>query len=219
METLLNINNTFFTVLGYPMSYIEFFGTILNIWCVWLVVKNRILNWPVGILSTILFGVLFLQIRLYADFFEQIYFFITGFWGWWVWTRGRTDESESKPIEHVSSVGRIWWGTGIASGTMILGYLTAHLHVYFPMVFVEPASYPYLDAFTTVLSFVATILLIKKKFEAWYLWILVDIIGIGLYWVKDVHLISLLYVIFLFLAIQGLINWITIYKTQLNRHD
>ncbi len=216
MHTLLDVNNTLFTVIGYPMSYIEFFGTIFNILCVWFVAKNKIINWPIGILGTLLFGFLFFQIHLYSDFFEQIYFLITGFWGWWVWTNGRKTDAGEKPIKKLSAASRAAWLGIIVIGTALLGYFTANIHTYFPQVFTEAASFPYLDAFTTVLSFVATIFLIRKELEAWYLWILVDIIGIGLYWAKDVRLISILYVIFLILATKGLITWIRLYKSKHN---
>ena len=215
MLTFLDVNNIFFTFFKYPMSYIEFFGTILNVGCVWLVAKNKILNWPIGILGTILFMFLFFQINLYADFFEQIYFLITGFWGWWVWASGNKKvELGEKPIEKLTSTSRFWWFVTIVFGTIALGYFTANLHVYLPKFFVEPASFPYLDAFTTVMSFVATIFLVHKKLDAWYLWILVDIIGIGLYWTKGVHLISLLYVVFLALATKGLMEWLKISKNS-----
>lgn len=214
MINLLNIDNTFFTIIGYPMSYIEFFGTLLNIWCVYLVAKNKTLNWPVGIMATILFGFLFLQINLYADFIEQIYFLLTGFWGWWAWTTGRKKTGEEKSIQRLSNQSKILWLIAIVFGTIALGYFTAHLNVYLPQFFTEPASFPYLDSFTTILSFVATIFLIHKKLEAWFLWILVDIIGIGLYWIKDVRLVSILYIVFLILATNGLVTWRRLYKQE-----
>lgn len=214
MEQFFNVNSIFFTVVGYPMSYIEFFGTIFNICSVWLVAKNKTLNWPVGILGTILFAVLFLQINLYADFFEQIYFFITGFWGWWVWSSARKIQNIEKPVVKLSGAMRIVWLCLIALATLGLGYITAHLHQYLPKFFTEAASYPFLDAFTTVLSFAATIMLVRKELDAWVLWIIVDIIGIVLYWVKDVHLVSVLYIVFLVLAIKGLLSWLKINKEE-----
>jgi nicotinamide mononucleotide transporter len=215
MQAFFNVNNVFFTVLNYPMSYIEFFGTIFNIWSVYLVAKNKILNWPVGIMGTVLFMFLFFQINLYADFFEQIYFLITGFWGWWAWASGnKKEESGEKPVIQLSTRSKILWLIVITAGTIIFGYVISHLNEYLPTLFEKPASFPYLDVFTTIMSFVATILLIRKEVEAWYLWILVDVIGIGLYWVKGVHLISLLYVVFLILATKGLIEWLKIYKNN-----
>lgn len=215
MQYFLSVNNIFFTIWNYPMSYIEFFGTLFNIWCVYLVAKNKILNWPVGIVGTILFMFLFFQINLYADFFEQIYFLITGFWGWWSWAnKNKKINSQEKQIKNIDLKTRIMWGLIIIIGTIFFGYIIKNINIYLPEFFKEPASFPYLDVFTTIMSFVATIMLIRKEFEAWYLWILVDIIGIALYWVKNVHLISILYVIFLILAIQGLLNWLKIYKNN-----
>ncbi len=223
MQTFFSVDNIFFTIWDYPMSYIEFFGTLFSIWCVWLVAKNKILNWPIGIIGTILFMFLFYQINLYADFFEQIYFLITGFWGWWAWTSPNKDGVVGeKVVRQLPSKYQIGWGAAIALGTIILGYLTSNLNIFLPKFFAEPASFPYLDAFTTVMSFAATIMLIRKEVQAWYLWILVDIIGIGLYWVKGVHLVSLLYVVFLVLATKGLIGWLKIYKDnqlKLKQHD
>jgi len=57
------------------------------------------------------------------------------------------------------------------------------------------------------MSFAATLLMAHKKIESWYLWILVDIIGIWLYFAKGVVFISLLYVCFLVLVTKGLLNW------------
>lgn len=210
MQNFFDINNIFFTIYGYPMSYLEFFGTLLNIWCVWLVAKKNIWNWPIGIIATVLFLVLFYQIRLYADFFEQIYFLITGFLGWWIWKGGTKEEGNVSKISICSKRERFFYLLVIVGMTLIVGHLMKNIHLILPAYFPEPASWVYVDTFTTVVSFVATYLLIVKKVEAWILWILVDIIGIWLYFVKEVRFISFLYLIFLVLATKGLIDW---YKT------
>jgi nicotinamide mononucleotide transporter len=74
-------------------------------------------------------------------------------------------------------------------------------------MFPEAASFPYVDALTTVMSLVAMWLMARKHIESWFYWIVVDLIGIWLYFVKDVKFISLLYVILLVMAIRDLINW------------
>jgi hypothetical protein len=58
MGQLFSVEAVFFTVLGYPMSYIEFFGTILYLWSVWLMARGGILTWPVGIVSVLLYVIL-----------------------------------------------------------------------------------------------------------------------------------------------------------------
>jgi nicotinamide mononucleotide transporter len=209
MYSFLDINHIFFTVLGYPMSYVEFFGTLFNIWCVWLVAKNKILNWPIGIIGVVLFAALYWQIRLYSDLLEQFYYFVTGFWGWYVWSKGRNG-GEELPVTTLKKSAYLMWGSIIMVGTFLLTYLTTHLHLWYPAYFPEVASYATLDAFTTVLSLVATVFMVRKQIENWYLWIFVDIIGIWLYWVKGVHLVSLLYVLFLVIATHGLFTWLKI---------
>ncbi len=214
ITNFFNVNNILFTFLNYQMSYLEFFGTLFTLWSVWLISRNNIWNWPVGIVGTVLFGVLFFQIQLYSDFFEQIYFLITAIYGWWLWIwfgKGHESRKElviSKSSKKTISITLI----SIAAGTLLMGYFISNIHIYFPSIFMEPASYPYLDAFTTVMSFAATVLLIYRKIESWYIWILVDIIGIGLYFKKEVVFISLLYVIFLILATNGLFTWRRLYK-------
>jgi nicotinamide mononucleotide transporter len=70
MLELFSVNNIAFTILGYPMSYIEFIGTILYLWSVWLIARKQMLTWPVGIVSVLLYMALFYQIRLYSDTLE-----------------------------------------------------------------------------------------------------------------------------------------------------
>ncbi len=215
MMNIFSIDTTFFTLMGYPMSYLEFFGTILNIWSVYLTAKRKVLSWPVGIVAVILFFALFYQIQLYSDMVEQAYFFITGFYGWWAWTRVKAGEPDKElKVLHASTRENIRYVLSIIIGTLALGFFMSKVHLILPSVFLIPADFPYLDAFTTVMSFAATILMAQKKIECWYLWILVDIIGIGLYYVKDVKFISLEYVIFLVLASTGLIAW----RRAYNRH-
>jgi nicotinamide mononucleotide transporter len=209
MDTIINffnVNTILFTLFDYPMSYIEFFGTILNIIAVYLVARNNIWNWVVGSVASVLFGVLFFQIRLYSDFFEQIYYGITGVVGWVLWSK-KSKNTIDKSITNTTTNTNIRYAAIILLGTVLLGYVTANFNVWLPQYFPDRASYPYLDAFTTVLSFAATILLIQRKLESWVLWILVDIIGIWLYYTKGVVFVSLLYVVFLVLATQGYFNW------------
>lgn len=214
--SFLDINKTFFTFLDYPMSYIEFFGTIFTIWCVWLTVKAKVLSWPVGIIGSVLYLLLFYQIQLYSDLFEQVYFLITGFIGWWIWLHPKikTEEGKNKElrISRNSINDNIFWIVVISAGTALLTYVTSNLHIWLPEYFPEKAAYPLADAFTTVMSFTAQWLLAKKKIENWVLWIIVDAIGIWLYWFKGVKFISIEYMLFFVLASKGLLDWIKKYK-------
>ncbi len=207
---LLNVNTTFFTIFNYPMSYIEFFGTLFNLACVWLVMRKNILNWPIGIIGVILFGILFYQLNLYADLFEQGYYFITGFIGWYAWytsKKTRVDTEEKITVTRNSLKQNIGWLAGITVFTLIGTWAMMNISTWLPTLFPVPASLPLLDVWTTVMSFAAQILLIQKRLENWVLWIVVDIIAIGLYWYKGVPFVAMLYAVFLVLATSGLITW------------
>lgn len=215
MWVYFSVETTMFTIMNYPMSYIEFFGTLLNLWCVWLAVKSKILNWPVGLLGAAVFGILFWQIGLYSDLFIQVYFFITSIWGWWLWLQPRDHADEiagGRRIVSISNRARGYYVLGIIVGTVLLGTLTQNLPNILPTLFPNPAAYPYLDAFITAMSAAATILMARKELESWVLWITVDVLSIGMYWVKDVKLVSVLYLVFLFLASRGLFNWYILMK-------
>jgi nicotinamide mononucleotide transporter len=91
---------------------------------------------------------------------------------------------------------------------LLLGVLVSRLHLLLPGLFPAPADVPYLDALTTIASFMATWLMVLRRTECWCYWIAVDVIGIGLYAYKDLLALSLLYAIFLCLASWGLWLWL-----------
>lgn len=212
----LDVGTVFINVLGHPMSYLEFAGTLLNLLSVYLVTRNSIWTWPVGNVAVLLFALLFYQIRLYADVAEQAYFFVAGVYGWWAWAFLRHNAIEGDATLEIGTISStafgVWvFATFFVSG--LLGFVMARVHTFLPSAFPEPASYPYVDSFTTVLSMIATLLMAHKKIECWCMWIVVDVIGIGLYFAKDVVLVALLYIVFLFLAARGLLNWRQLMRT------
>jgi nicotinamide mononucleotide transporter len=217
---LMNVNTVLFTLWNYQMSYLEFFGTIFTGLSVYLAAKNKVSTWPIGVIGIIFYGFLFFQIQLYSDFIEQIYYFVIGFWGWWVWTHPKNDTDrdgdKQQKIEYSPTKTNYAFGILIALMSIGLGYFISKVHLIYPQLFPIPASFPYLDAFTTVMSFVANIYLAKRRIENWYLWIIVDVIGVGLYYQKGVFFLSLLYLLFLINAFAGLYKWIRIYKNYEN---
>jgi len=207
MLNFLSVDNIAFIVIGYPMSYVELIGTILYLWSVWLIMKRRVLTWPIGILSVLLYMVLFYQVRLYSDTLEQVYYLGASIYGWIVWNKSPKNEGQITDVIYSGRREIIFWVvlTGIVS--ILVSMLMSRIHIFFPVFFPEAASYPFLDALTTIMSFTAMWLMTKKKIESWVYWIIVDAIGIWLYFVKDVKFISLLYVILLFMAINGFAAW------------
>lgn len=209
-----SVNNIAFNILGYPISYIEFLGTIFYLWSVWLISQRNILTWAVGIVSVLLYMVLFYQIRLYSDMVEQVYYLGISVYGWWRWSTPKLDSGKVLNVRYNPRRQIILAASVTIALTFVMGALMSQIHIILPAIFPEQASFPYLDALTTVMSFTAMWLMTHKRIESWYYWIVVDIIGIWLYDIKGVKFIALLYVILLLMAINGLISWLKAVKVR-----
>lgn len=218
MIDIFSVNKLMITLGDYPLSYIEFVGTVLYFLSVYLIARKKILTWPVGIISVILYGVLFYQIQLYSDMIEQIYYLVVSIIGWITWQKQKRD-TDGIPASW-SSCRSVVIAAGITLvGTTVLAYCVANFHIWFPKVFLQPASFPVLDALTTVMSFTAMLLTTRRRIEGWIYWIVVNLIGIGLYWVKDVKFIAIQYIFLLGMATYGLVFWIKHNKINGNGLD
>jgi nicotinamide mononucleotide transporter len=204
---IFSVEAVFLNIGGYPLSYIEFVGTVLYFISVFLISRKNITTWPVGIVSEILYGILFYQIRLYSDMLEQGYYLVISIVGWITW-KNKKIENQSIETTWSTKKGIVAGILVIIAATVLLSFCTFNFHRWLPAVFMEPASYPIIDALTTVMSFVAMYLTTIRRNEGWLYWIIVDIIAIWLYWIKDVRFISIQYVFLLIMAGYGFIYWI-----------
>ena len=69
------------------------------------------------------------------------------------------------------------------------------------------ADWPYLDAFTTMFSFLATYLEAKKVLSGWVYWIVINGLTIGLYYNKDLDYYSALTLIYFIMSFVGYFKW------------
>ena len=214
LYALFDVKETFFTVFSHPVSYVEFIGTALGLISVFLAARANILTWPTGILNAIFFLVIFYQIHLYSDMFLQCYFCGMGVYGWFSW-KYKADHHQSA-IRTLSNRTRLVLLGLIAGVTLVVGTLISQIHLILPQIFDHPASYPYIDTFIAISSILATILLARRIFETWVLWITVDMTSIGLYSVKGVKLIAIEFCIFLALAMLGIYSW---YRLWVKREE
>lgn len=216
MPTLFDIKTILFTVWGYPMSYLEFAGVVSGGLAVWLSARANVWSWPIGAISVVLFFFLFFQVQLYPDMFLQVFFLITNVQGWWRWTHPRPGEENQDLELRISQMPQrqllTWSATGLL-GTLALGTFARHLHVWLPLVFSQPSAFPYLDSFTTVMSIVATYMMIQKRVECWYVWLFIDLILTYLYFIKGVKVVAVEYGIFCLIALQGAYLWTREYRT------
>lgn len=150
----------------------------------------------------LLYLVIFYQARLYSDMGLQVIYVGLQAYGWRQWHCGGHDKSQLT-VTRLGTLAAIGWS--ITAGLVIAG-LGWTMRTY------TDASLPYWDATTTVLSLVAQYLMARKILESWAVWIVVDVLAIGIYYVKDLHLTAGLYAVFLILAAIGYIAWKTSLK-------
>jgi nicotinamide mononucleotide transporter len=179
------------------VSWVEWAGFLSGALCVLLVVKEHIANFPVGIANCLFFGVLFVDAGLYADAGLQLVFLALGVRGWWLWLHGgeRRTRLEIRPLDQDAAV-RV--AIGVALGTAVLTLALSRF---------TDSTVPFWDALTTALSLGAQWLLNHKHVANWYLWITADVMYVGLYTYKDLHLTALLYAGFIGLCLAGLRAW------------
>ncbi len=213
VSVLFDVKETFFTAFGHNVSYVEFIGTLFGLISVFLAARANILTWPTGILNAIFFLAIFYQIHLYSDMFLQFYFCGMGVYGWLSW-KYMAGHNTQGAISTLGNSQRVRLAVFIAAATLIIGTLIARIHLLLPQIFDHPASYPYVDTFIAISSILATILLARRIFETWVLWVIVDITSIGLYSVKGVKLIAVEFVIFLCLAVLGVFSWYRLWKKE-----
>ncbi|MEV4312176.1 nicotinamide riboside transporter PnuC [Actinocrispum sp. NPDC049592] len=181
------------------LSWGEIAGFVTGALCVWLVARQNVWNWPIGILNNVFFLVLFVSTGLYADGVLQVVYIALAAYGWWAWLRGGSAHSQLSVSR--TSVFQ-WWvllGLGVA-GTASLTWV---------LVRFTDSTVPVADAVTTVLSLLATWGQTRKKLESWWLWIAADVIYIPLYAYKGLWLTGVLYFGFLCLCVVGLFGWRT----------
>ncbi len=178
-------------------TLLEIIGTVTGLLCVWLTARQRLLCWPVGLVSVVAFGLLFFRIKLYADLGLQGFFFATGLYGWWAWAHGG---ARGGPLVVRRLTRRQW-----TAGAVVLPVVT--LAVGWGLHRFTDASLPYWDTAAAVLSIGAQCLLMRKIYETWFLWIAVDVLSVGIYAVKQVWITAGLYAVFLGLACWGWRAW------------
>jgi len=184
-------------------TLLEVIGFITGLLCVALAAMNNIWNWPFAIVSVTVYIFIFYDARLFADMGLQFYFFAMNVYGWYYWSRKPSSEKKT-PVARITKKEVLLSAAAIVISTFILGTVLKY----------TTASYPYLDSFCTACSLVAQVFLARKVLENWLIWIFVDIIYVGVYIFKDLHLTAVMYGVYVFIALAGYIDWKREYKKQ-----
>jgi len=179
--------------LSQPIEAIAFVTGAL---CVWLVVKDHIWNWPIGLVNSAASVVVFWQAKLYGDGVLQVIYFVLGVYGWYWWLYGGEDKTKLTILKSPRAETMAVMVVSVVATGGLTAWL-AHVH----------DAAPFLDAATTVFSLAAQYLLTRKYVENWLFWIAVDIVYVPLYWWRGLYLMAVLYAVFLGMATAGYFEW------------
>ena len=176
---------------------LEFWGATTGLWDVWLCMKEKIINFPVGIINITIFFFMFWNQKLYGSAVLQVFFLILSIWGWIVWLRGLRNTKSVAVSKDITIIE--------ATIGLIIGSIATYGFGRYLATTGDPS--PYLDASLAIFSIVAQYFMSKKVIQCWYIWISVDVVSVWVYGHSGLYITTGLYFIFMCMCIKGLMDW------------
>lgn len=222
----------------YPTLFIilELIGVVFGVTSVLLARKLNVLVFPIGLVSTAIFVYLLWKWQLFGDMFINAYYTVMGLYGWFNWTKNKTNTNNSLEhnknnsnansndidIEHieasdiptmallsiatVSFVALVYYFRPVINNNFSFDGAVMGLHLF--------TWIDYTDMLTTALFLIAMWLMASRKIEHWLLWIVADAISVPLYFYKGLTFTALQYVVFTLIAIWAYYEWQRRYRIQ-----
>lgn len=161
--------------------------------------KEHIWVYPTGLVATLITMYIFLQDELLGDMMLNLYYSIMSVYGWWNWSRKKA----GRKLVRISRTNAREKLIGVLLFLITVG-VTYLVYILFGT---EIDWTNYVDMLTSGIFFTAMWYMANKKIENWTLWILADVITVPLYAYRGWGMLSLQYLIFTTLAIQGYLQW------------
>jgi nicotinamide mononucleotide transporter len=187
-----------FAAFGTPVTWLEVVAFVLSLWMVGCNMRVHWFAWPLAIVASALYALLFVASRLYGEASLQVFFAVVGAWGWWQWVRGHDAQGHALVVHRMSR--RLATGTALATlaAWPLLGLLLRRY---------TDSDVPWLDGLSTAGSIAGQFLLGRKFLENWAVWLAVNVFSVVLFAVKGLWLTVILYAIFAVLSVAGWRAW------------
>ena len=179
-------------------SPLEIAAVVLALAMVFCNIREIHWGWPLAIASSLLYVAIFWDSKLYGDASLQVFFAVVALWGWFQWLRGHRADGSSLHVARLSTRGL---ALSVAACALLWPATGFFLKTY------TDTDVPWWDAFPTALSVVGQFLLGRKFIENWAVWVLVNVVSIGLFAYKGLWLTVGLYVVFVALSFVGWREW------------
>ncbi len=187
-----------FAAWGSPVTWLEIVAFALAVAMVFANFRVNPIGWPLAIASSLLYALLFADARLYGEASLQFVFIALAGWGWWQWLRGRGRDGQALRVHVLTARQRAQVAAATFAAWPLLGLLLQHA---------TDSDVPFLDALPTVGSIAGQFLLGRKLVENWPVWLLVNLLSVGLFAYKGLWLTAGLYLVFLALSFVGWRQW------------
>lgn len=181
----------------------EQFATVLGVVGVWLMIRRSLWAFPAGLVQVAIFGWVCFHGGLYSETALQIMFFCALAYGWWHWTRGRTDAAAELPITTLGGGERLAWAAGVLALWLVWGAIMCRFG----------AAMAWADAFVFAVSVGSQVLQARKVLENWPGWLLANVVAVVVFWLKEFYWFSALYAVFAFMAWAGWREWLRAMKS------
>ena len=173
------------------MSALEVIAFATSLIAVILGVLGPRITWPWWSAGSLLYAYIFFQSAYYASAALQLVFIVGAIWGWLGW-----GPKGAKP-KNLATKNRLLLASVIVFFALAL----------WPILTNIGAASSVIESFGFVGSVCAQSLMIWQKFEAWPIWLIVNIAYTYQYFTGALYLTSFLYVIFSCIAIWGWVRW------------
>lgn len=184
------------------MYILEIIGALIGLVYIFLEYKANFWLWPVGILMSLFYVVIFFNGKFYADAAVNLYYIGANVYGLTVWLRHRF--RQKGVVEDLLPISKC--PRKIIAVCLFVSVLLWVL-IYVVLHFFTDSVVPVGDAFTTALSIVAMWLLAHKYIEQWLFWIVVEVVSVSLYIWKGLYPTAILYGVYTVVAVLGYFNW------------
>ncbi|MGE4586648.1 MAG: nicotinamide riboside transporter PnuC [Mangrovibacterium sp.] len=189
------------TIVNWLTNHVvEILGALLGIVYIILSIRQNILTWPVGLLTSALYIWVFFRSKFYADMSLQVYYVAVSLYGWYYWLKGGNKQEERVELSVVNTPVKLFLPLILVTLFLfvLIGYVLSH-YTDSPVVLG--------DALTTALSLTATWMLARKYLEHWLVWIVADMISLTLYLYKGLWPTVILFVVYTGMAVAGFRLW------------
>lgn len=186
----------------------EIAANVFNALSIILAGRNSVQTWWTGIVGGVLFVWVFYRAQLYADVTLQVFFIVTSVAGWAQW-HGSRDRPELPIRRTRPATIAVLTLIGIA---VTAGY-GALLHRF------TNAYAPFADSVVLAFSVLGQFLLMGRRIENWWCWLLVNTVAVPLYYSRGLCVTSALYAVFWVNVIVSLWHWRRVLAAQAAAKD